>query len=133
MPEGAVSRGRPAIVAAGAAPLPRTELAARLFRVLGEATRLRILRLLIARGELHQAELVRLLGATQSRVSEHLACLSWCGFVTVARTEGRRAYYAIADPRVAELLRLGAALLAENAAGIGRCLVIEDEEEPDAA
>lgn len=128
MTQAPLRRGRPAIIAAGAAPLSRTELAARLFRVLGEATRLRILRLLIARGELHQAELVRRLDASQSRVSEHLACLSWCGLVTVARTEGRRAYYAIADPRVEDLLRLGAAFLEDNAAEIGCCPVIEGEE-----
>ncbi|MBY0396383.1 MAG: metalloregulator ArsR/SmtB family transcription factor [Thermoleophilia bacterium] len=119
--------GRPAIVAADSAPLTSTELAARLFRVLGDATRLRILRLLMAEGELHQAELVRRLGASQSRVSEHLACLSWCGFVAVARTEGRRAYYAITDPRVAEFLELGEGFLEDNAAEIGCCPVIEDE------
>lgn len=124
----ATSRGgRPAIVAAEPGPPSRDELAARLFRVLGDATRLRILRLLLERGELHQAELVRILGATQSRVSEHLACLSWCGFVAAARTEGRRVHYAVADPRVEAFLRLGEGLLEDNAAGVGCCPVIGDE------
>lgn len=116
---------RPRIIEAPPVPLSDTELMARLFRVLGEANRLQILELLIDEGELHQMELVRRLGATQSRISEHLACLSWCGFVAVARTEGRRTYYEVGDPRVAELLERGRDLLMDNAAEIGCCRIVE--------
>lgn len=42
----------------------------RLFRALGDVTRLRVLELLLEEGELHQMELVRRLGTTQNRVSE---------------------------------------------------------------
>ena len=64
--------GRAPIVEPTPTPLPDTELLARLFRALGEASRLRILALLLAGGELHQAEIVRRLGLSQARVSEHL-------------------------------------------------------------
>jgi len=119
---------RPRIIEAPPIPLLDTELMARLFRVLGEATRLKILELLIQEGELHQMELVRRLGATQSRISEHLACLSWCGFVAVARTEGRRTYYEVADPRVAELVERGRSLLHDNVAEIGCCRIVDRGE-----
>jgi len=42
------------------------ELLAWLFRTLGDATRLRLLELLLEEGELHQMELVQRLGATQA-------------------------------------------------------------------
>lgn len=115
---------RPRIIEAPPTARSGTELMARLFRVLGEAHRLRILELLIDEGELHQMELVRRLGATQSRIFEHLACLSWCGFVAVARTEGRRTYYEVADPRVLELITRGRDLLTGNAAEIGCCRIV---------
>ncbi|MGH9268770.1 MAG: ArsR/SmtB family transcription factor [Acidimicrobiales bacterium] len=72
--------GRPAIVEDPVVVLEDSELLARLFRALGDETRLRILELLIHEPGLHQMEIVRRLGATQARVSEHLACLAWCGF-----------------------------------------------------
>lgn len=84
-------------------PLADTELTARLFRTLGDSTRLRILELLLDEGEMHQMEIVRRLGATQARVSEHMACLTWCGFVET-RTEGRRTLYSPANRQVRGLL-----------------------------
>lgn len=44
------------------------ELVARVFRVLGERSRLAILELLLADGELHQAQLIRRLGLSQARL-----------------------------------------------------------------
>ena len=41
-------------------------------------------------------EIVRRLEATQARVSEHLACLSWSGFVRT-HIEGRKTLYRIGD------------------------------------
>lgn len=116
--------GRPAIVESEAVALADTELLARLFRALGDATRLRILELLLADGELHQAEIVRRLGATQPRVSEHLACLSWCGFVET-RTEGRRTLYRVADRQVPALLEWARRFLARNEAQIACCRRID--------
>ncbi|MEX2586716.1 MAG: metalloregulator ArsR/SmtB family transcription factor [Actinomycetota bacterium] len=112
--------GRPAIIEREAVQLSETELTARVFRALGDATRLRILRLLLNEGELHQMEIVRRLGATQARISEHMTCLIWCGFV-FTRTEGRRNLYRVADPRVAKLVEMAQSLLEDNQAQIASC------------
>ena len=96
-----------------------TELLAKFYRGLGDPTRLRILELLLE-GAKNVGELVNLLGTAQGRVSSHLACLRQCGFVTV-RTEGRLAYYAVTDRRVAKLLALGQAMVRENAERIFAC------------
>ncbi|MDQ3963331.1 MAG: metalloregulator ArsR/SmtB family transcription factor [Actinomycetota bacterium] len=116
--------GRPSIIESPPASLTDTELTARLFRTLGDGTRLRIVELLAADGELHQMEIVRRLGATQARVSEHMACLTWCGFVS-ARIEGRRTLYRVDDPDVLALVRLAKNFLERNEAQIGSCRVID--------
>jgi DNA-binding transcriptional ArsR family regulator len=121
----AVALGRAPIVEREPIPLPDDELLARLFRAVGEASRLRILELLLEAGELHQAEIVRRLGLSQARASEHLACLAWCGFVSSRSGPGRRSYYRVADPGVGELIRLGRALLERNQAAIASCRRID--------
>ena len=118
--------GRAPIVEREPVLLPDTELLARLFRALGEASRLRILELLMTKGELHQAEIVRLLGLSQGRASEHLACLLWCGFVTSREGEGRRVYYRVTDATVPELVRLASGFLERNEAAIACCRRIDD-------
>lgn len=95
-------------------------LLAKYFRVLGDPTRVRILELLEQRGELAVGQLVALLGESQPNVSNHLACLRWCGFVS-ARREHPWVRYRIADERVAELLGVGRALLAQNAEHVAAC------------
>src|SRR5215204_7333212 len=80
-------------------------LLARFFNGFANSTRLSILLLLAQQGEMKVGELVRELGAPQPRVSDHLRCLSWCGYVDVRR-EGRNAFYSVADERVLEVLRL---------------------------
>lgn len=77
---------------------------AKYFRGLGDPTRVRILELLEAEGELSVTELVVAVGEAQSKVSNHLACLRWCGFVE-GRRAGRQVRYRVADRRVSELLR----------------------------
>src|SRR5205807_5360225 len=79
-----------------------TELVAKYFRALGDPTRLRILEL-VAHEELSVGELVRRVGRPQPRVSEHLACLRWCGLVT-SRREHRTIYYQASDERVASMI-----------------------------
>jgi len=103
-------------------PAP-TELVAKYFRALGDPTRLYILELL-RREELSVGELVDRVGAAQPKVSNHLACLRWCGFVATRR-EHRTVYYRLADERVSELLSLGRSLLADNAEHVAACGRIE--------
>ena len=117
--------GRPQIVETDALPLADAELVARLFRALGDATRLRIVEMLAGEGELHQMEIVRRLGASQARISEHMACLTWCGFVAT-RTDGRRTLYRVADSSVLTLLAQARAFLERNEAQIACCRVIDE-------
>ena len=98
----------------------RTDLVAKYFRALGDSTRLRILRLLQADGELSAGDLTRRLGQPQPKVSNHLACLRWCGFVETRR-DHRVIYYRLADQRVAALLELADGLLANNADHVAAC------------
>lgn len=100
------------------------ELLAKYFKVLADATRLRILELLAGGSELSVGELMAELGQAQSRVSNHLACLRWCGFV-VTRRAHRVIYYRIADRRVLEVLTLGRALLGDNAEHVAACRRVE--------
>lgn len=122
--------GRPAIIEPTSLPLADGELVARLFRALADSTRLRIVELLLEEPGLHQAELVRRLDATQARVSEHMACLLWCGFVE-SSTEGRRTHYRVADPTVGELIVRAHQLLERNQAQIASCRRIDIEEDED--
>jgi DNA-binding transcriptional ArsR family regulator len=92
---------------------------------LGDPIRLRILELLRGEGELSVGELVDRLALPQPKVSNHLACLRWCGFVE-ARQEGRTVYNRIADPRVAAMLGLAQSLLADNAEHVAACCRIEE-------
>jgi ArsR family transcriptional regulator, cadmium/lead-responsive transcriptional repressor len=92
----------------------RQDLVAKYFRALGDPTRLRILALLHAEGELSAGELTRRLGLAQPKVSNHLACLRWCGFV-----EARR------DQRVADMLELADGLLERNADHVAACCRIQ--------
>lgn len=95
-------------------------LLARFFNGFSNSTRLSILLLLARREEMRVGELVSELGAPQPRVSDHLRCLSWCGYVKVRRS-GRNAYYSLADERVLEVLRLGWELLQENMERVRSC------------
>ena len=100
-------------------------LLARFFNGFANSTRLSILLLLARDGETKVGELVRELGAPQPRISDHLRCLAWCGYVKVRR-EGRNAYYSIADDRVLEMVRLGETMLRDNLEHIEVCDVIKN-------
>src|ERR671924_531494 len=100
-------------------------LLAKFFNGFANSTRLSILLLLAQRGEMKVGELVEVLVAPQPRVSDHLRCLAWCGYVEVRR-EGRNAYYSVADERVLEVLRLGESLLRDNPERVESC---DDAEE----
>ena len=96
------------------------ELLAKYFRVLADAARLRILEALEAEGELSVGELVDRLGLAQPNVSNHLACLRWCGFVS-ARREHRTVYNRIADPGVSKMVEHARSLLAGNEEHLAAC------------
>jgi DNA-binding transcriptional ArsR family regulator len=99
------------------------DLLAKYFRVLGDRTRLRVLEL-VSVSERSVGDLASELGEPQPKVSNHLKCLRWCGFV-VTRREHRTIYYAVADERVAAVIELARALLYENAEHVAACTRVD--------
>jgi ArsR family transcriptional regulator, cadmium/lead-responsive transcriptional repressor len=97
-----------------------SELLAKYFRVFADPSRLRILEALEAEGELAVGDLVERLDLPQPSVSNHLACLRWCGFVT-RRREHRTVYNRIADRKVSRVIALARELLANNAEHVAAC------------
>jgi DNA-binding transcriptional ArsR family regulator len=104
-----------------------TVIKAKLFRGFSDMSRLLLLEAL-RDGPLTVTALVERTGLTQSNVSNHLACLRDCGLVT-ASAQGRYAFYRLSDERVAALLSLAEALLAETAQGVDACPRYEQKEE----
>ncbi len=102
------------------------DLLARVFHGLSDPTRLRIVQLLLT-GEQNVGALVAALGAPQGRVSSHLMCLRWCGFVTTRRA-GKYVYYRVSDLRVADPVQLAQGLLHDNAQAIASCAILRQEE-----
>ncbi len=68
---------------------------AQLFAALADETRLRIVNLL-SRGELCVCEIVKILGAPQSKISRHLATLRHAGLVN-GRREGAWMHYSLTE------------------------------------
>jgi ArsR family transcriptional regulator, cadmium/lead-responsive transcriptional repressor len=94
-------------------------ISAKLFRGLGDQTRLGIL-LALAEGEQRVVDLVQELGAAQSTVSGHLACLKDCGLVT-DRPAGRAVFYRLATTEVLDLLQAAEHVLAHVGTEIDLC------------
>ncbi|HEV2768294.1 MAG TPA: metalloregulator ArsR/SmtB family transcription factor [Acidimicrobiales bacterium] len=88
---------------------------ARVGDALADATRRTVLVHLLA-GPGYPAELADAVGVSRSAMSNHLACLRGCGFVT-ATYEGRRVRYSLSDPAIADALTALAGL------PLGRCPV----------
>src|SRR6185437_236645 len=103
--------------------LVRTEIepAAALFRSLGDAARLMILRRL-AGGPARVTDLVAVLGLAQSTVSRHLACLRDCGLVD-SEPVGRASVFRLAQPALAEMLAAAEAVLAATGSAVALCPV----------
>jgi DNA-binding transcriptional ArsR family regulator len=102
-------------------PAERSDLAlgAKLFRSLGDPTRLAILQVL-AGGERRVTDLVAQVGSSQANVSGHLACLKGCGLVT-DRPQGRAVYYGLAAPELLHLLRSAEEVLESVGHDIALC------------
>lgn len=96
------------------------EIRAKFFDGLANPTRLRIVELLLDHGELNVSQLVEATGVSQGQVSNQLACLKWCGYVT-SRSEGRYVYYRVTDPRIRTLVELARRIVADNAEHIRTC------------
>jgi DNA-binding transcriptional ArsR family regulator len=102
-------------------------LLARVFAGVSDTTRLSIL-LLLLEHERNVSELVSLVGASQGRVSMHLQCLRWCGFVSSER-RGKFVYYRVRDPRVRQLVKLAQELVVLHGEQLATCDVLTAESE----
>ena len=81
---------------------PYVDLAAEVFGLLADATRIRIV-LVLRGGERSVNELADLVGKSPTAVSQHLAKLRWARVVT-ARQEGNRAFYSLVDEHALHLV-----------------------------
>ena len=95
------------------------QLRAKLFRGLGDVSRLRVLEAL-RDGPLSAGEVVSRTGLSQPNTSMHLACLAECGLVTWERA-GKFVYYEVADTRAVKLLDQAEDLLLQVAPLIAAC------------
>ena len=95
-----------------------TELRATLFHGFSDPNRLRIIEALGA-GEQRVSDLVGAIGAPQSTVSTHLACLWDCGLVARER-RGREVYYQLIVG-VDELLSAADSVLDRAGDTVGAC------------
>ncbi len=100
-----------------------TELAAKYFRALGDPTRLRIIDVLME-GPLTVTELTKHLRIAQSNVSNHIACLRWCGLVT-SESRGKWTYYSVSNPQVRTMIGLVRELVNANAEHVAACTRID--------
>lgn len=101
---------------------------AKFFRGLGDPNRLQILKL-VQTEERSVGELAELLEAPQGRISNHLTCLRWCGFVTT-RKEGRQIYYRVSDERMRAIIALAESALMETASRVETCGILEQADQP---
>jgi DNA-binding transcriptional ArsR family regulator len=104
------------------------DLLARVFAGVSDSTRLSILLSLLER-ERNVSELVSLVGASQGRVSIHLQCLRWCGFVRSER-RGKFVYYQVRDPRIRQLVKLVQELVILHGEQLATCDVLNADSEP---
>lgn len=78
-----------------------------LFRLLGDATRVRLLYALVEAGELCVCDLAAVVGAPETSVSHALRLLRTAGIVRTRR-DGRMVYYSLTDAHVRLLLDVSA-------------------------
>lgn len=98
----------------------KLKLKAKLFRGLGDSTRLAILESLRG-GEKSASEITKKVARNQSNVSNHLACLLECGLVK-NRRDGKNILYSLADKKIEEILEDGEKILSDVAKRIYSCV-----------
>lgn len=103
----------------------KLSLKAKLFRGLGDSTRLSILESL-RKGEKTTSEIVKETGQGQSNISNHLSCLLDCGLVQ-NRRQGKNIFYSISNKKVTRLLEESDLILSDIAKGIYECVNYNEE------
>ncbi|MEZ5211634.1 metalloregulator ArsR/SmtB family transcription factor [Gordonia sp. PP30] len=82
---------------------PYVDLAAEVFRLLSDPTRIRIILALRDCGELSVNHLAELIGKSPTTTSQHLAKLRW-GRIVGVRPDGTRMFYELIDDHARELV-----------------------------
>ena len=100
------------------------EILMKFFKGLSDSTRLRIVEALLER-ERNVSELIQLLKIPQSNISNHLACLKWCGYIS-SRKEGTSIYYQITDERVKKIVGLAREIISDHAENLYACTRIKN-------
>ena len=100
--------------------LQKLGLKAKLFRGLGDPTRLSILESL-REGEKTTSQIVIETGQNQSNISNHLSCLLDCGLVK-NRKGGKNTFYSLSNKKVAKLLEESDVVLSEIVNGLYLCV-----------
>lgn len=83
-------------------PLHALDQAAECLRTLAHPHRLRMVQMLLA-GQYTVGELAQACAIASPMASEHLRLMQRCGLLT-CRKQGRRVYYTIAEPHLADLM-----------------------------
>ncbi|MGW1228695.1 ArsR/SmtB family transcription factor [Streptomyces sp. NPDC001478] len=94
---------------------PLYQLKAEFFKTLGHPVRIRVLELLSTR-EHAVSEMLPEIGVEPAHLSQQLAVLRRANLV-IQRREGSAVLYSLADPRLAELLRVARTILSGVLAG----------------
>jgi DNA-binding transcriptional ArsR family regulator len=100
--------------------MQKLSLKAKLFRGLGDSTRLGILECL-REGERSTSEIVKETNQNQSNISNHLSCLLDCGLVKNRRV-GKNVFYDLNNERIAKLLEESDSVLTEIISGLYNCV-----------
>ncbi len=99
------------------------EILMKFFRGLADPTRLRIVEALLEK-EMNVSELIQTLRVPQANISNHLACLKWCGYIT-SRKERTSIYYQITDERVKKIIAFAREMIADHAENLYACTRIK--------
>jgi DNA-binding transcriptional ArsR family regulator len=92
-------------------------LKAEFFRALAHPVRIRLLEVLVARGQTSVQDLQRTLGIDQPIVSQQLARLKASGIVA-GRKSGVTMLYSVSDPLTADLLKVAKRILNRRLSGV---------------
>ena len=103
----------------------KMNLKAKLFRGLGDSTRLSILECL-REGEKTNSQIVHETRQSQSNISNHLSCLLDCGLVK-NRRDGKNIFYSLRNKKVSKILEESDVILSEVARGIYECVNYNEE------
>jgi len=106
--------------------LEKLKLKAKLFRGLGDSTRLEILEHL-RKSEKTTSQIVKETGQSQSNVSNHLACMLDCGLVK-NRRDGKNIFYSISDKKVSKVLEQSDDILSDLAERIYSCVNYNEKQ-----